>query len=225
MKRCFNILLNPPVCIRKNRVSVQLLMQKNKTARIIIAKVPYNYTHNYLIVYIYRYLAKMKHLTKYSLLCLVAMFMLFSCNMKAKKAKAYHDNVLLTTQGIIDSFLLYKDAIATYNKQTALEGHAAYSKQVDNALSKLEPMEDFDGNVNFKNSCVAIINFYKVNLTQRMEPFLNTVKGPEFTDTEAYMADSLLDVITNTEMPLWEQLDRTEKKFYRDFNLQVLEQK
>lgn len=167
----------------------------------------------------------MKTITKYIILSALAAFMLVSCNMKAKKAKVYHDKVLFTTQGIIDSFLIYKDAVGTYNKQTALNGHAVYAGQVEKALLTLAPMEDFEGNVNFKNSCVAILNFYKVNLNQRMEPFLNTVQGPEFTDTEAYMADSLLDVITNTEMPLWEQLDRTEKKFYRDFNLQALEQK
>jgi hypothetical protein len=167
---------------------------------------------------------KMKKLTTILVLTIFAAAgMLSSCHMKAKKALAYHDKVLFSTQTVVDSFLDYGDAIRTYNKQTAMEGHTAYVQLVEKTRKAIEPMEDFDGNKSLRNSCMNMLSFYKVNLAERMEPFLNTVKGPEFTDAEVVTADSLLDVITNTEMPYWEELDKAEKQFYRQFNLQVLQ--
>jgi hypothetical protein len=150
--------------------------------------------------------------------------MLFSaCNLKAKRAKEYHDNLLHSVQVVIDSSLEYGDAIQSHDKDRAIRAQQQYSSLVDKTIAKIEAAGNFEGDTSLKYYSLELLGFYRTSLDKDFTPFLSSLKSNEFSEEESAAADSLYTRLTTTQNNYWDRFDWAEKKFSKQYELKKLE--
>ena len=154
---------------------------------------------------------------------LTALMLFTACNQKAKKAKAYHDNLLHSVQVVIDSSLEYGDAVQSHEKDRMLKAQQQYSSLVDRTISGINEKGNFEGDTSLKYYSLELLGFYRTSLDKQFTPFLNRVSSNSFTEQEAFTADSLYTQLTMTENNYWERFDWAEKKFSKQYELNKLE--
>lgn len=154
---------------------------------------------------------------------LAAVLLLTACNQKAKKAKAYHDNLLHSVQVVIDSSLEYGDAVQSHEKDRILKAQQQYSSLVDRTIAKINDAGNFDGDTSLKHYSLELLGFYRSTLDKDFTPFMNSVPANTFTEQEATTADSLYTNLTMMENKYWDRFDWAEKKFYKQYELVKLE--
>jgi hypothetical protein len=149
--------------------------------------------------------------------------LLSACNLKAKRAKEYHDNLLHSVQVVIDSSLEYGDAIQSHDKGRAVRAQQQYSTLVDKTIARIDAAGNFDGDSSLKYYSLELLGFYRTTLDKDFTPFLNSLKSDEFSEEEGVAADSLYNKLTMTENNYWERFDWAEKKFSKQYELSKLE--
>ena len=154
---------------------------------------------------------------------LAVLMLLTACNQKAKKAKAYHDNLLHSVQVVIDSSLEYGDAIQSHEKDKITKAQQQYSSLVDRTITKINEAGNFEGDTLLKYYSLELLGFYRTALDKQFTPFLSSVAANSFSEQEAFTADSLYTQLTMTENNYWERFDWAEKKFSRQYELSKLE--
>jgi hypothetical protein len=158
------------------------------------------------------------------LFCALAVMLIFSaCNQKAKKAKAYHDDLLHSVQVVIDSSLEYGDAVQSHEKVRIVKARQQYSSLVDRTIAKINEAGNFEGDTLLKYYSLELLGFYRTTLDNDFTPFLKSVSDSTFTEQQAYIADSLYTHLTVTENNYWDRFDWAEKKFSKKYELSKLE--
>ena len=156
-------------------------------------------------------------------IALAASLIFSACNQKAKKAKAYHDNLLHSVQVVIDSSLEYGDAVQSHEKTRMLKAQQQYSSLVDRTIAKINADASFEEDTLLKHYSLELLGFYRTTLDNDFTPFLKTVSDSAFTDQQAFTADSLYSHLTMTENNYWERFDWAEKKFSKQYELSKLD--
>ena len=154
---------------------------------------------------------------------LAVMLLFTACNQKAKKAKAYHDNLLHSVQVVIDSSLEYGDAVQSHEKDRIVKAQQQYSSLVDRTIAKINDAGNFEGDTSLKYYSLELLGFYRNTLDKDFTPFLNNVSSNLFSEQEAATADSLYTNLTMTENKYWDRFDWAEKKFDKQYELSKLE--
>lgn len=154
---------------------------------------------------------------------LAAILLLTACNMKAKKAKAYHDDLLHSVQVVIDSSLEYGDAVQSHDKDKVLKAQQQYSSLVDRTIAKINDAGNFEGDTSLKYYSLELMSLYRNTLDKDFTPFLKSVAANSFTEQEGLVADSLYTQLTMKENNYWERFDWAEKKFSKQYELNKLE--
>ena len=154
---------------------------------------------------------------------LAAMLLFTACNQKAKKAKAYHDNLLHSVQVVIDSSLEYGDAVQSHEKARMLKAQQQYSSLVDRTIASINDAGNFEGDTSLKYYSLELLGFYRKTLDKDFTPFLNSISDSSFTEQEGTMADSLYTNLTMTENNYWDRFDWAEKKFSKQYELSKLD--
>lgn len=164
---------------------------------------------------------------KLSVLFSVLSFILLlgSCNLKAKRARQYHDEMLHNVQAVIDSSLEYGDAIQSHRKTPALTGYEQYDELVNKTIAKVQSAGNFDGDTTLQHYSLELLNFYKMTIEQQFKPALASVKVEEFSEEESHDLDSLYENLTMSESQYWERFNWAEKKFYKDNQIEKTEAK
>lgn len=151
------------------------------------------------------------------------LFILSGCHLKAKKAKAYHDNILQQVQDVIDASLDYGDAIQSHDKTRAIAGYTHYSQLVNNAIAKIQTTGDFDGDTSFQHYSLEMLGFYKNSLEGSFKPLLDSIQQGDFSGQAGVKADSLYAAMTMMENQYWERFNWAERKFYKEHKLEKVE--
>jgi hypothetical protein len=151
---------------------------------------------------------------------LTAAIFFSGCHRKEKRAQAYHDNFLHLIQPVIDSALVYGDGIQSYEKERATKTHERYSALVNSAISKIKDAKDFDGDTILQHYSLELLGFYKSALDNDFKPFLNSLKGEEFSGEEKQVADSLFMKLSSNQSKYWDRFEWAEKKFDKSEGLE-----
>ena len=154
--------------------------------------------------------------------CLLTL-LLAGCHEKEKRAKQYHDAVLQSVQAVIDNSLDYGDAVQSYEKSRAIQGHEKYSALVNITFTKIEEIKDFEGDTTMQYFSKELLGFYKTTLNNELDPFLQSVRAENFSPEEMNIADSLMSKLTMSESQYWERFNWAEKKFYKEENIGKVE--
>jgi hypothetical protein len=162
--------------------------------------------------------------TRRVLFSALALFVLLTgCNLKAKRAKAYHDNMLHTVRVVIDSSLEYGDAVESHEKDRALRAQQQFSSLVDKTIAGVNAAGNFEGDTTLQHYSLEVLGFYRTSLDRDFAPFLNKVQGNSYTEEESNTADSIYTLLTTTQNNYWERFNWAEKKFSKDHELGKLE--
>ena len=148
-----------------------------------------------------------------------------SCNLKAKRARQYHDDVLRSVQVVIDSSLEFGDAIQSHQKDHALGGYEQYDALVNKTITKIEGAGNFEGDSTLHRYSLELLNFYKGTLERELKPVLTALKANEMDPDETHLVDSLYENFTINESQYWDRFNWAEKKFYKDNKLETTEKK
>src|SRR5687767_12089138 len=138
------------------------------------------------------------------LFSIAATLLLFSCTSKAKRARQYHDKLLLQVQVVIDSSLDFNDAIQSYNKNTAFNVYGNYYDLVNRSRSAIVEAGDFGEDTILKSFSLELLNFYDGTLAREFRPFLNSIKEQQFSEADKQVADSLVAKFSAAENQYWE---------------------
>lgn len=151
--------------------------------------------------------------------------LLNGCNLKAKRAKQYHDDMLRNVQAVIDSSLEFGDALQSHHKTNAMDGYGQYADLVGKTILKVQNQGNFEGDSTLEHYSLELLGFYKATLERQFKPMLTAVKGDEFSEEEAHIVDSLYENLTMNESQYWERFNWAEKKFYKDNQIEKTETK
>jgi len=153
-----------------------------------------------------------------------ALLMLITgCNQKAKRAKAYHDNLLHSVQVVIDSSLEYGDAIQSHDKDRAIRAQQLYSSLIDRTIANINAAGNFEDDTLLKYYSLELLGLYRNTLDKDFTPFLSSIQSNSFSEDQSLTADSLYTKLTMTENNYWERFDWAEKQFSKQYELSKLE--
>lgn len=151
--------------------------------------------------------------------------LLEACNLKAKRARQYHDEMLRSVQVVIDSSLEYGDAIQSHLKDHALSGYEQYDGLVNKTITKVQNAGNFENDSTLQKYSMELLNFYKASLEREFKPTLDAIKANEMSEDETHLVDSLFENFTLNESQYWDRFNWAEKKFYKDNQLESTEKK
>lgn len=153
----------------------------------------------------------------------LALFYASSCNLKAKKAKTYRDEILEQVKNVVDASLGFSDAIFTHQKQDAVLAIESYGSTVKKSISAVEAKGEFDGDTMLRAASLFLLRFYDNTLQKQYAPFYNTVNAKELTEAEAVIVDSITEKFMMDENHYWGLFDAAEKNFYNRNGIKEVE--
>jgi hypothetical protein len=145
------------------------------------------------------------------------------CHQNAEKAKLYYDKLVIPTQKVIDWSQDYGDSLHTYHKTPAVTGHQHYTQLVNKTMAQLNDTKDFEGDSSLLNSCKGLLQFYQTALEKDFRPFMNSLNSTNLSMQEVQCVDSLYRNFVMSENQNWEQFNKSEKSFYKEYGLEKLE--
>jgi hypothetical protein len=147
------------------------------------------------------------------------------CGQKAKKAKAYHQQVLNTVRVVIDGSLDFADAVQSYNKTKAAQGFEQYSSLVNRTISKVKDEGTFDDDTILQHYALETLGFYQSSLQTGFKPLINGLQSEDFNDEQKHMADSLCSDLSINDAQYWKRFNWAEGQFDQKFGITTAEEK
>jgi hypothetical protein len=150
---------------------------------------------------------------------LLLLALLAACNQKAKKAKAYHDDLVHAVHVVVDSSLEFGDALTSHDKARSVRAGEQFSSLLDKTTVAIKARGDFEGDAGLKYNALKLLYLYRTSLDGDFMPFLNTLNSNSFTEQESIAADSLYVKFNTVEKDDWEKFNVAEKKFCEQHGL------
>ncbi|MBL0309098.1 MAG: hypothetical protein IPP77_05295 [Bacteroidetes bacterium] len=157
----------------------------------------------------------MKRISVLFFVCLFAIWQP-SCNSKAKQAKTYHEQILLSVQAVIDSSLDFGDAVQSYEKQRIISTERNYAGLVNRTMNKINATGSFRQDTVLQYYANEMLAFYKKSLEDDILPYALTLPEGELSEVQKHTLDSLYAKMTMMENKYWARFDWAEKKFYQE---------
>jgi hypothetical protein len=150
---------------------------------------------------------------------LLALALLVACNQKAKKVKAYHDDLVHSVHVVVDSSLEFGDAITSHDKSRTVRAVEQFSSLLDKTTAAIKAKGDYEGDAALKYNALKLLYLYRTSLDGDFMPFLSGMNSNSFTAQESFVADSLYAKFNMAEKDYWEKFNVAEKKFCEQHGL------
>ena len=150
---------------------------------------------------------------------LLALVLLVACNQKAKKAKAYHDDLVHSVHVVVDSSLEFGEAITSHDKARAIRAGEQFSSLLDKTTVAIKVKGDFEGDAALKYNALKLLYIYRTSLDGDFMPLLNSMNSNLFTEQDSFVADSLYTKFNMTEKDYWQKFNVAEKNFCEQHGL------
>lgn len=96
-----------------------------------------------------------------NLLIFISVLFFISCNSKAKQATLYNNDLLKQEQYIADEMEVYLGKLKDSSQTDSLVGlQKELLTKIEESIQSVERIKDFNGNVVFKQSVVAVLKAY-----------------------------------------------------------------
>ncbi len=148
-------------------------------------------------------------------LFLVLSFILTKCAPTTDDAVNYNNKLTNIELNVIDKINALDNAFATYDPALIEPAMNEAISEIEKAVKKVEEIGDFDGNSEFKDALLNLLNILKKHLNNEYKEQLEIYKLPndKYTETEENRYNELLDKIEEEYTEAFRKFADAQQKF------------
>ena len=163
----------------------------------------------------------MKNILK--LFFLLIVFYLASCKPSPQKASEYNNLLVKHQRAVINKFDDLIASFTTYNAQAMQEAYNALIKQIDFSLKELEQIKSFDGDTEFRDKTIELLEFYRKIAQTKLKQTMVLLSKPEkdYTTQDASQVSKIMSEVHNEISIKNKEYKEYQRKFAQKYNLSL----